>query len=188
MYSEIPEDIANHFFYDETSSTGICRVRDGKVAGTRAMNKYGNPKSIHVSFRGKYYKVHRIIWVLVHGSINNSLQIDHLDGDPFNNKISNLECKTQADNLRNQRKGLKNTSGHLGISHYKYKGEVTAFIAKWKDENGSNRGKSFSIREFGRDTALEMALAYRREQLLRLKTLGFNYTDRHIGGDDAFCS
>ena len=72
--------------------------------------------------------------------------------------------------------------------HLNAKGEVTAYVAKWKDENGSNRGKSFPIREFGREGALAMALAYRREQLLKLKTLGFNYTDRHIGGDDAFCS
>lgn len=181
MYLEIPIEISTFVEYDESSPTGLRSIKTGKVIGARSYTKFGNPKSIHFKFNGKLYKNHRVVWFLHFGQIQEGLQIDHLDGNPFNNCVSNLKCKTQADNLRNQRKGAKNTSGNLGIVLYRYNGVVTAFISKWKDENGVNRGKSFSIKKYG-DKALDMALAHRKEQLLRLKSLGFNYTDRHIGG------
>jgi hypothetical protein len=43
--------------------------------------------------------LHRIIWALVHGVWPN--EIDHWDGDPANNRISNLRKVTRGENQQN---------------------------------------------------------------------------------------
>jgi hypothetical protein len=44
---------------------------------------------------------HRLIWVLTHGqSEDNSLVLNHIDGNKLNNTISNLELVTHKRNIR----------------------------------------------------------------------------------------
>ena len=69
-----------------------------------------------LNFKSKMYLVHRIIWVLTYGSIDLTLVIDHLDGDPLNNEISNLSLKTHKNNSRNQRQHSNNKTGVTGVS------------------------------------------------------------------------
>jgi hypothetical protein len=56
-----------------------------------------------VSIGGTSYKAHRLAWFYMTGSwpVNH---IDHIDGDPTNNKWSNLRDVTRSQNLRNQRR------------------------------------------------------------------------------------
>ena len=181
MYLEISTDVVSNFIYDEDSPTGLRWVRNNKVAGTKTFNKYGDAKSIHVNVGGTFYKNHRIVWVLHNGHIDSNLQIDHIDGNPFNNNISNLQVKTQAENLRNQKMNPRNKSGITGVVLDYRQRILTNVQAKWKDEFGKNMCKSFSINKFGFDVALELAIKTRKEQIDRLNQLGFNYTERHIG-------
>ena len=45
--------------------------------------------------------VHRLVWLVFKGPIPNGHVIDHIDGGRTNNKLSNLRCITQAENLAN---------------------------------------------------------------------------------------
>nr|WP_313709007.1 HNH endonuclease [Brucella intermedia] len=45
--------------------------------------------------------VHRLIWKLVHGV--DAEFIDHIDGDPSNNRLSNLRSASRQDNMRNKK-------------------------------------------------------------------------------------
>jgi hypothetical protein len=45
--------------------------------------------------------------------------IDHLDGNPLNNQKSNLRICTHADNMRNSKIPINNTSGFKGVSFFK---------------------------------------------------------------------
>jgi len=52
--------------------------------------------------RLKTWYAHRLVWEATYDLIADGMQIDHLDGDPTNNAISNLELVTGAENRRRQ--------------------------------------------------------------------------------------
>lgn len=59
-----------------------------------------------VSFNGRYILVHRLIYTLFHGNIDEDIHIDHWDGNPENNKISNLQPLSNRDNIAKSRAGV----------------------------------------------------------------------------------
>jgi len=63
---------------------------------------------------GKYFKNHRIIFLMHHGYLPSV--IDHIDGDRTNNLIENLREATRSENLYNSAISSKNTSGAKGVS------------------------------------------------------------------------
>jgi hypothetical protein len=51
---------------------------------------------------GKSLKVHRVVWAMHNGEWPNG-DIDHIDGNGFNNKIENLRVASKCDNAHNRR-------------------------------------------------------------------------------------
>ena len=68
-----------------------------------------------VKINGRQYLAHRIIWAMFHGVWPEG-QIDHIDGDRLNNRISNLRDVEQRINQRNAKMQSNNTSGVNGVS------------------------------------------------------------------------
>lgn len=58
------------------------------------------------------YKLHRLIWLWHNGEMP-SKHIDHIDGNPSNNRIENLREATDAENMQNQRRAR--TNNKLGV-------------------------------------------------------------------------
>jgi len=177
---------SEYFKIDKSSPSGIVRFknksgRDVKEysIGTKLFRENGEVKAWVIGFQRKTYYVHRIIWVLTYGSIDSSLVIDHLDGNPLNNDIKNLSLKTIEDNARNHRQSCLNTTGVNGISITKPKGDYIYYVAHWFEINGRRKAKHFSINELGEETAKAVATAYREEQIKRLISEGADYTERH---------
>lgn len=67
----------------------------------------------HFSYKGKFYRLHRMIWLYVHGEMPNI--IDHINGDRLDNRLCNLRNTNQQSNSMNQRRSSKNTSGVAGV-------------------------------------------------------------------------
>lgn len=63
----------------------------------------------------KLFYAHRVVFALAHGHWPNET-IDHINGDPADNRPANLRDVSHKENLRNQRTPTINTSGHMGIS------------------------------------------------------------------------
>jgi hypothetical protein len=93
----------------------------GKEAGTIAVNGY-----VLVRVKGVSYQAHRLIWKMVYGY--DPKTIDHIDGTPNNNRISNLRECDQATNSKNSSIQSNNTSGRTGVSWDKAKQKWLAYI------------------------------------------------------------
>jgi hypothetical protein len=63
----------------------------------------------------KNFMLHRIIYEMHNGTIPTGFQIDHIDGNPLNNKIENLRICTQIENRQNSKLSKNNTTGYRGI-------------------------------------------------------------------------
>jgi hypothetical protein len=85
----------------------------GDVAGSLKRTGY-----VHIKFDGRLYQAHRIAWALHYGKWPAS-NIDHVNGDPADNRIENLRCVPQSENNKNAKRRKDNTSGTTGVVWYK---------------------------------------------------------------------
>ena len=81
---------------------------------------------------------HRIAWVLSYGSLPVH-HIDHIDGNPENNKIENLRDVTLKINHRNRKMRSDNTSGVTGVQLDKRVGKWQAYVKI----NGRNKSLGY---------------------------------------------
>ncbi len=100
----------------------------GKIAGRRVTTA-GRPSAVTVVLNYRPRLVHRIIWEMHNGPIPDGMEIDHINGNPWDNRMGNLRLATRAENGRNRKKSKSNTSGHKGIIWLKDKNrwEVRVF-------------------------------------------------------------
>ena len=79
-----------------------------------------------VAINGKWIMAHRLAWRMVHGEWP-LYEIDHINGDPSDNRIENLRNATAPENNQNLRMPQKNNkTGVLGVSLDKgmYKAQI----------------------------------------------------------------
>jgi hypothetical protein len=60
------------------------------------------------------YLAHRLAWLMHHGEPVPDC-IDHIDGDPLNNRIGNLRAALQRQNIANAKLRNDNTTGAKGV-------------------------------------------------------------------------
>jgi len=99
----------------------------GKPAGSVTVGGY-----IHVVMDGKYYAGHRIAWLIVNGEWVEypAFEIDHINGDRADNRLSNLRKVTKSQNQRNAGQRINNTSGVHGVN-WKPKYNSTPGDGRW---------------------------------------------------------
>lgn len=171
--------------YDEDSPTGLVwinppsGVKSGRKQAGGLCTNGGEPHMARIRYKGEAYPIHRIIWFMFHGSIDNDLVIDHLDGNPWNNKFDNLFIKTLGDNARNARMYSSNTSGIAGVSIMDNGSGNKYAMATWRDENLKPRSKYFSFDKLGEEQAIQLAAEFRKQKIQELINIGFQYTERH---------
>jgi hypothetical protein len=121
--------------YDPATGHFMWRQRRGgrAVAGAEA-GSINNRGYRWICIDGCLYLAHRLAWLYVYG-VWPSAEIDHIDGDPANNRLANLREATRAENGRNLRRRADNTSGAKGVCFEKSVGRWRASI----NVNGSQR-------------------------------------------------
>lgn len=101
------------------------RVASGQRAGSLRKDGYRVLRFPHDG-RRFYLMEHRAAWIMVHGSIPPDLEIDHINRDRSDNRITNLRLATRADNAR-YRKPIRGAN-YKGVSFDKSKGAWRAYI------------------------------------------------------------
>lgn len=99
------------------SATGIFTRRIRTAHCNRAGDIIGSPdRHGHLLFYvdGRKYLAHRLAWLYVYRRWPKT--IDHINGIPYDNRITNLRECTQAQNTRNKCISRRNTSGFKGVS------------------------------------------------------------------------
>lgn len=81
-----------------------------------------------VRIYGKVYKSHRIAWLLFYGCWPKN-EIDHIDGNGLNNRITNLRDVNRHENMRNTRKTKRSVSGVCGVTFSKQRNKWRARIS-----------------------------------------------------------
>lgn len=98
------------FYWREKNS---WRTKIGDVAGTPMKRGYWK-----ITVRGRSYYAHRLAWFYVYG-VWPAQQMDHIDRDRTNNKLSNLRLANQQNNSANMFRMRQNTSGFKGVRWHK---------------------------------------------------------------------
>jgi hypothetical protein len=137
--------------YDPETGIFTNRVTRNQlsVAGQQAgfITKPQGYRTIGLS--GRQYREHRLAWLYVHG-VWPSGDIDHINGNPADNRLCNLRDGTTQDNCNNQRKTRSdNTSGLMGARLFR--------PGKWQASIRSN-GEYMHLGTF--DNPEEAHLAY----------------------------
>lgn len=101
------------------------RVKKGEVAGSLTPDG-----RVTIMIGGVNYRAHRLAWLYMTGDWPaDSIQVDHANEDPTDNKWVNLRLATDAENKQNVSKAkTHNTCGLLGASYHKATGRWTAQI------------------------------------------------------------
>lgn len=89
------------------------KVWNSKFAGTEALGAPKDSGHKHGYIFSKKYPQHVIIWFWWYGIWPE--EIDHENGCPWDNKISNLRNVTHQENCKNQPKRSNNSSGFMGV-------------------------------------------------------------------------
>jgi hypothetical protein len=101
-----------------------------------------------IKIDGREYKAHRLAWFYVHG-IWPKHQIDHINGDRTDNRISNLRDVTASVNSQNQVRPMRtNKTGFLGVDQHVGRYRAKIFV----------RGRVMYLGHF--DTPEEASEAY----------------------------
>lgn len=137
----------------------------GDTAGYKMYRPNGEPSHFILSFKGSRFMVHRIVWLLSKGSISNhpELVIDHINRNPFDNRIENLREVDYQTNAFNCSIRNDNASGVRGVSFVKM-GNLFYYSATWR-ENGKVKSKNFSIKKHGEKESLRLATEYRNKMV-----------------------
>ena len=72
-------------------------IRKNKIAGSLHKSGYRQIKINNV-----IYPAHRLIWIFCNGSIDENMQIDHINGIKDDNRIENLRLVTAQQNCFNR--------------------------------------------------------------------------------------
>lgn len=118
------------FHYDPQTGVFTRRVKTSSRAkiGVPVGNNSGNGH-LQIRFNGARHLAHRLAWLYVYGVWPSKL-IDHINGDPKDNRIDNLRDVSASVNAQNQRAATKKNKRAtlLGAHFHVQSGKYLAHI------------------------------------------------------------
>lgn len=91
---------ANHFKAGQKTPEHQAAIWNAKYCGKPAFVSVGSHGYATSSLSGKRMSGHRVAWALHYGEWPKG-EIDHINGDPLDNRIDNLRCVSRQQNAKN---------------------------------------------------------------------------------------
>lgn len=105
-------------YNEETGLITWQASRGNRAAGSAAGAVFAGRRVVQVG--GQTVYAHRLAWLLAFGDWPQG-EVDHLDGDAMNNRLTNLRLADRSLNMQNQRRARRdNGTGFLGVSRTRY--------------------------------------------------------------------
>ena len=140
-------------------TTGKIYSQSKKIFIKKFLNNHNYYTVSLYNIKQKTFKLHRLLALAFLPNPNNLPTIDHIDINKQNNNLSNLRWASQKKQNINQNIRKDNTTGYKGIT---YRKDKNMYVAHWR-ENKKLKSKSFSIKKYGEDEALRLAIEYRKQ-------------------------
>jgi hypothetical protein len=146
----------------------VSRARTAKKGNLAGCRSTANGGGLIVTVDGQGYRATHLIWLIVEGYMPDH-EIDHENGDSFDNRWRNLREATHMQNCWNRKRRSTNTSGYTGVSWHKgrwvpgySRGTQRRCADSWHPGCWQARiqvdGRTIHLGEF--DTAEEAAVVY----------------------------
>ena len=102
--------IQRNYDYDDRSGKLVNKRTGRAVRGMKDCKRNGKWRylrmQLHISGSRHDFLLHHVVWAWHNGCFP-TLQIDHINGNGFDNRIGNLREVTQSENQRNQHRQWK---------------------------------------------------------------------------------
>jgi len=111
-----------HPVYDKYLGSTDGRIKSTYTGKNLSFVKDGDgylKTTLKINKKNKTVRAHRFIYECFNGIMDNSLQINHKNGDKENNSIFNIEAVSQSVNMQHAYKSGLNKN--IGINHHKAK-------------------------------------------------------------------
>lgn len=100
--------------YDPDTGSFTILVSSGKRAAGNEAGYVNNLGYRLIWLSGHYYLAHRLAWYYATGTWPIG-EIDHINGNPSDNRLANLRLATRAQNVANAKVNPLNTTGFRGV-------------------------------------------------------------------------
>ena len=111
----------------------VSRQGHSRVGDVPGRAEWTGQRSIKI--KGKRYREHHLAWLYVHGRMPVD-ELDHINGDPGDNRIANLREATSQQNKQNRRVQKRSTTGRKGVT-FEHR-QVRKYAARIKAPDGTH--------------------------------------------------
>lgn len=128
MYS----NLKTKFAYEPATGNITSLVRQGRFDAGDIIDTKTWHGHVYVEADKQQIQAHRYAWWLNHGDIPEGMVIDHIDGCPWNNQLSNLRLATSSQNNFNRQRVRSDAKDH-GLTVYpgvKYDPQYDNWVVK----------------------------------------------------------
>ena len=107
-------ELRSYFEYKNGELYWILKTNRKVVIGQLFKTTINNAGYRICSFKGKTYIHHRLIFLFFNDYLPS--QVDHIDGNPLNNRIENLRPANSYQNQANRKANKSNKSGYKNVN------------------------------------------------------------------------
>jgi len=132
--NELRERVLELLNYDQATGLFTRRDRRGRFQAGSVVGSLDRDGYRVMKIDGKSHQAHRLAFLVIHGYLPK--EIDHINGDPSDNRIENLRSVTRSENQRNSGKYANNTSGFKGVCWHS---RDKKWQAQARDANGKRK-------------------------------------------------